>query len=149
MKLRLLLLPLVALLAIAVGIRAQEGKKDDQTELGAKMEKVGGAWRKLGRGAIADPAKKEDNLKAIAIVKENLTAALKYEPALAAEKTGAEKEKFVAAYQEKLKAEIAKVEKIEAALKAGNTEEAAKLYGEVGQEQKEAHTQFKKKKKMN
>ena len=57
MKLRLLLLPLVALLAIAVGIRAQEGKKDDQTELGAKMEKVGGAWRKLGRGALHSAAR--------------------------------------------------------------------------------------------
>ncbi|MSU23179.1 MAG: hypothetical protein EXS32_05065 [Opitutus sp.] len=148
MKIRILLLTLICAVATVPGVRAQEGKaksadQDEQTELGAKMEKVGAAFRKL-RGSAADATKNADSLKQIAIIRENMTAALKFDPAMKADKPAADQAKFVAAYQTKLKEEIAVVEKVEAALKAGNNEEAAKLVAQLGQDQKDAHKQFKK-----
>lgn len=153
MKIRLLLATLVTSLALGTGLNAQAPKdaakdasKDDQTELGAKMEKVGGAWRSIKR-QITDASKNEDTLKKLATVKENLTAALKFEPELKKEKPAAEQEKFVADYRAKLKAEITKVDEIIAAVKAGKNAEAEKMIGVVDQDQKDAHKQFKKGKK--
>ena len=144
MKIRLLLFTLISALALApTGLRAAD---EEQTELGAKMEKVGGAWRRV-KAQISDASKNEDTLAKLAIVKENLTAALKFEPELAKTKSGAEKDKFVADFRAKLKDEIEKVDKIVAAVKAGKNEEAAKLVGVVDQDQKDAHKSFKKQKK--
>ena len=144
MKIRVLLFALISALAFApAGLRAAD---EDQTELGAKMEKVGGAWRRI-KTQIADASKNEDTLAKLAVVKENLTAAQNFEPDLAKTKSGAEKDKFVADFHAKLKEEIGKVDKVIAAVKAGNNEEAAKLVGVVDQDQKDAHKQFKKAKK--
>jgi hypothetical protein len=145
MKIRLLIATLATSLALGVGLYAQE-KKDDQTELGAKMEKVGGAWRAIKR-QITDASKNDDTVAKLGIVKENLTAALKLEPELTKEKPAAERAKFVADYQAKLKEEIGKVDKIIAAVKAGKNEEANQLIGVVDQDQKDAHKAFKKQKK--
>lgn len=151
MKIRLLVTTLAttAALALGAGLYAQapkEGAKDDQTELGAKMEKVGGAWRAIKR-QITDASKNAETLAKLATVKENMTAALKFEPELTKEKPAADREKFVANYRAKLKEEITKVEKIIAAVKAGKNEEASKLIGVVDQDQKDAHKEFKKGKK--
>jgi hypothetical protein len=144
MKIRVLLFTLISALALApAGLRAAD---EEQTELGAKMEKVGGAWRRV-KAQIADASKNEDTLAKLAVVKENLTAALKLEPELAKSKSGAEKDKFVSDYRAKLKDEIEKVDKIAAAVKAGKNEDAAKLVGVVDQDQKDAHKSFKKQKK--
>jgi hypothetical protein len=144
MKIRLFLFTLLSALAIALaGLHAAD---DDTTELGAKMKKVSGAWRTV-KGQVTDAAKNEDTLAKLAVVKENLTAALKLEPDLAKTKSGAEKDKFVADYRAKLKEEIEKVDQIAAAVKAGKNEEANKLVGVVDQDQKDAHKAFKKGKK--
>jgi hypothetical protein len=145
MKIRLLLATLVTSLALGAGLYAQE-KKEDQTELGAKMEKIGGAWRAIKR-QITDASKNDDTLARLAVVKENMTAALKLEPELTKEKPAAERAKFVADYQAKLKEEITKLDKIIAAVKAGKNAEAGELIGVVDQDQKDAHKAFKKGKK--
>lgn len=147
MKIRSLLLTLIAALVIAPGVRAQSKKDaEPETELGKRMEKMGGAFRKLRR-QIEDSSKNADSLAQLAIIKENAQASLKYEPALKSEKPAAEQAKFVAAYQAKLKDFIALVGKVEAALKANNNAEAAKLCGQMGDTQKESHKEFQKKKK--
>lgn len=145
MKIRLLLFALIG--ALAVGpIAFVRAADEDQTELGSKMEKIGGAWRRV-KAQISDASKNDDTLAKLATIKENMVAAQKLEPELAQKKSGAEKEKFVADYRAKMKEEIEKVDKIIAAVKAGKNDEAAKLVGVVDQDQKDAHKAFKKAKK--
>lgn len=139
MKIRLLLLTAVFALASGPGLNAAEA----ETELGAKMEKIGGAFRALRR-QIADPSKNADSLARLATMRENLQAGLKLEPAMKSEVPAAGQKKFVADYQEEMKRFIALVEKTEAALKANNNDEAAKLVNTMGDDQKKAHKMFKK-----
>ena len=139
MKIRLSLLTAVSVLALGLVARAAEV----ETELGTKMEKVGGAFRALGR-QITDPAKNADSLTRLATMKENLQAGLKLEPAKKAEVPAAEQKKFMADYQAEMKRFIGLIEKTEAALKANNNEEAAKHVATMRTDQKKAHTSFKK-----
>ena len=144
MKIRLFLFALVSALALApAGLRAAD---DDQTELGAKMEKIGGAWRRV-KAQISDSSKNADTLTKLTAIKENMQAAMKLEPETAKEKSGADKEKFLANFHARLKDEIDRVDKITAAVKAGKNDEAAKLVGVVDKDYKEQHKTFKKKKK--
>jgi cytochrome c556 len=147
MKIRLLLLTLICGLVAAPITRAAEGSKDeDQTELGDHMEKIGGAFRAL-RKQISDPAKNEDSLKRLGVIRENAQAALTLEPAKKADIPADQQAKFVNDFHAKMKGFIADVDKLEAAVKAGNNEEAAKLLQVLGQDQKDGHHEFQKKKK--
>lgn len=146
MKIRLFLFVLVSALTLApVGLRAAD---DDHTELGAKMEKIGGAWRRV-KAQVNDASKNADTLARLATIKENMVASTNLEPELAKGKTGAEKEKFVADFRAKMKEETQKIDQIIAAVKAGKNEEAAKLVAIVDQDQKDAHKTFKKGKKKS
>jgi soluble cytochrome b562 len=152
MKIRVLLCTLV--LAVAPGLllaQAPMGSdKEPETELGKHMEKIGGAFRKLRKvdpatklAQIADPAKNEDSLKQLAIIKDNATAAAKLEPALKARKPADEQAKFVAAYQEQMKHFLADVDSATAALKAGKNDEAAKLVNELKDDMDKGHKDFR------
>jgi len=143
MKIRLLLFALTCGLVAMPAVRAQD--KDEQTELGEHMEKIGGAFRAL-RKQIADPAKNEDSLKRISVIRDNAMAALKLEPSKKADVPAGEQAKFVADYQAKMKGFLGDVDKLESALKANNNEEAAKLLQALGQDQKDGHHDFQKKK---
>ncbi len=121
-------------------------QKEEQTELGDHMEKISGAFRALGR-QIGDATKNEDSLKRIAVIREQAEAAMKLDPAKKADIPADQQAKFVADYQAKMKAFIADVNKVEAALKAGNNDEAKNLLQSLKQDQKEGHTEFQKKKK--
>ena len=140
MKIRLSLLAVVCALGFVLGVRAAD---EPETELGKKMEKVGGAFRGLRR-QIADSSKNADSLAKIATIKQNLQEAMKLEPAKKAEIPAAEQKKFVADYQGDLKKMLALVDKVEAALKANNNEEAGKLVSQMGDDQKKAHKMYKK-----
>jgi soluble cytochrome b562 len=139
MKIRLVIASLVCALAAGPFLLAA----DAETELGKKMEKMGGAFRALRR-QVADASKNADSLAKLATIKENAMASAKLEPAMKAEKPAAEQKKFVADYQAEMKKFIGQVEKVEAALKAGNNAEAEKLLASLGDAQKAGHKQFKK-----
>lgn len=139
MKIRLSLLTAVSVLAFGLVAHAAE----PETELGTKMEKVGGAFRALGR-QITDPSKNADSLTRLATMKENLQAGLKLEPAKKAEIPAAEQKKFMDDYQAEMKRFIGLIEKTEAALKANNNDEAAKIVATMRTDQKQAHKSFKK-----
>ena len=143
MKIRLFSLALISALVLSLGVRAAD---DDQTPLGERMEKMGGAWRLVKRN-INDSSKNTETLEKLASIKQLMTESLKFEPALKKDKPAAEQAKFVADYQAKLKEEITKIDQISAALKAGKNEEAAKLVGVVDQDQKDAHKAYKKQSK--
>ena len=139
MKIRALLLTLVCALATSSGVQAA----DAETELGGKMEKMGGAFRALRR-QISDASKNADSLVKVATIRQNAEAALKLEPAMKAEKPAGDQKKFVANYQADMKKFIELCGKLEAALKANNNEEAARLCSAMGDANKAGHKDYKK-----
>lgn len=144
MKIRLLTFTLICAFVAALGLQAEE--KEAETELGKKMEKMSGAFRRLTR-QIKDSSKNEDSLKQIAIIRENAEASAKLEPDLKKEIPSAKQAKFVADYRAKMKSFLADLGKLEAAIKAGNNAEAESLLATVKKAQKDGHTDFKKDKK--
>ena len=144
MKNRLLIFTAVCALAFGLGVRAQDAKKDEpETELGQKMEKMSGAFRALRRQA-GDASKNADSIAKVQALRQNAQAAIKLEPAKKSEIPAADQAKFVADYQAKMKELIELTNKLEAAFKANNNEEAQKILGTMGDAQKAGHKQFKK-----
>lgn len=124
---------------------AKKGKAPE-TELGRHMEKMNDAMRTL-RTQVADASKNAESLKLVATIKENATAGLKLEPAKKKEVPAADQAKFVAGFKEQLQKAIDLVGKLEAALKAGNNADAAKLLDDVAAAQKAGHKEYKQQKK--
>ena len=150
MKKHILIASTCLALAFAPALRAEDAKpaakaEASETELGGHMDKLNGAYRKLKR-QIADPAKNADSLALIATIKTQADASLKLKPELTATKPAADQAKFVESYQTELKKMIELVGKLEAALKAGKNDEAAKLVTEIDAQQKASHKEFKKQK---
>jgi soluble cytochrome b562 len=148
MKLRFLTVTLLTALLAAPFTFAQEkkmGPKEDQTPLGEQMEKISGAYRKLGR-QINDATKNADSLALVATIKGAIAAAQKFEPAKKADLPAADQAKFVSDFQAKFKDFAATVDKLEAALKANDNAAAAKLVDEMKTERNEGHKAFEKKK---
>ncbi len=139
MKIRALLFALACVLIpgpIAVAAEVE-------TELGGKMEKMGGAFRALRR-QITDASKNADSLAKVATIRQHAEASLKLDPAMKKDLPAAKQAKFVADYQAEMKKFIALCGKLEAALKANNNAEAEKLCAQLGDAQKAGHKSFKK-----
>ena len=152
MNIRLPILSIVCALVALPVLRAQEGEmkkkmgpKEPTTELTDRMEKLSGAYRKLPK-LVADPAQNAEALAQVAIIKESVAAALKLEPEKTKTLPEADRAKFVADYQAKMKEFSATVDKLEAALKANDNATAAKLVDEMKTERNDDHKQFQKKK---
>lgn len=147
MKIRLLFLTLICALASLPVLRAEsaapKAAATEDTELEKVMDRMNKAYGKVRR-QVSDATKNADTLAQVAIMKETAEAALKLEPAMKADKPAEEQAKFVAAYQAKMKDTLAQIAKLEEALKAGNNEEAAKVFGVVRDMQKKGHTEFKR-----
>jgi hypothetical protein len=143
-----LLTTLLILTAGPVAFAADEAPaakaKPPETELTKQMEKLNGAFRKLRRQA-ADATKNEDSLVQVAILREYSEASVKLEPFKATEVPAADRAKLVEGYQAKMKEFQAGVAKLEAAFKAGQNEEAAKIVQDLGALQKEGHKDYKSK----
>jgi soluble cytochrome b562 len=147
MKIRLLSAALICALVALPATRAQD---KDQTPMGAKMEAASKAWKAAQKSVKeGDLSKKDDILAKLATVKENLEGTLKFEPATTASKPDAEKAKYVADFRDKMKQEIANVDKLMAAVKAGDVEGAKALVADVNTTQKEGHKAFKAPPKKN
>jgi hypothetical protein len=136
MKFRALLTTLA--LAVLAGPLAA-----DETELGAKMEKMGGAFRALRR-QISDASKNADSLAKLAVIRQNAEASAKLDPAMTKDIPAAKQKEFVARYQAEMKKFLELTAKVEAALKANNNAEAAKLVTQLADAQKSGHKEFKK-----
>ena len=137
MKIRILLCSLAAALLVGTSYGAED------TPLQMKMQKMNSAFRKL-RTQVTDASKNDDSVAQAEIIKENATDALKLTPMKAEDTPEADRAKFMADYQAEMKQLIAAVDKLEVALKAGNNEEAQKIFAEIGGIQKDGHKEFKK-----
>jgi cytochrome c556 len=138
-----LLFILAAGLAGFAADAATPGQKTE-TELSQQMDKLNGAFRKLRR-QVADATKNADSLEQVAILKQYSESSAKLVPYKAGEVPAADKAKLIEGYQAKMAEFKAAVTKLEAALKAGNNEEAAKLVQELAAMQKEGHREYKSK----
>lgn len=119
-------------------------EKKPETELSQKMDKMNAAFRKLRRQA-GDATKNADSLDQVAILREYAEASVKLEPFKAGEVPAGDRAKLVEGYQARMKEFQAGVAKLDAAFKAGQSEEAVKIVQELGAMQKEGHKEYKSK----
>jgi len=144
-----LLLASLVLASFTVPVRAQPApgpapaaSAKEETELDQKMEDMNGAFRKLRR-QIADASANASSLELVAKLRKASEESVALVPAKAAKVPEADREKFVAAYQAKMKEFIAEVDKLKAALEAGKNDEAATIL------QKAGHREFRVQKKKD
>ena len=70
-------------------------------------------------------------------------ASLTFEPEKKAKVPAGEQAKFVSDYQAEMKQFVASVEKLKAAVKAGNNAEASKIVSDMKAAQREGHKEFR------
>lgn len=143
---RLTLALLLAALAPAPLAFAQEppaAAKKEHTELEDRMEKMNSAWRRLRR-QVADPAQNASSLELVATIREASKGTEKMTPAKAADVPAAERAKFLADYEAGMKKFFTQLDTLEAALKAGKTDDAQKALTDIADYQKKSHKAFKK-----
>ena len=150
MKKRLLIASTCLALAFAPFAQAEAAKaapkgEEKHTELGEKMEKLNGAFRKLKRQA-GDATKTADSLTLVATIKTAAEGSLAYKPEITAEKPAADQAKFVEAYKVEMKKMLELVGQLEAAFKAGKNDEAVKLITALEEQRNSSHKEFKKQK---
>jgi len=108
-----------------------------------KMEKMNGAFRKL-RKQVADPASNAASLELVATMQACAADAVKLVPAKAADIPEADRAKFIASFQDKMKSFQDELVKLAALLKDNKNEEATKLVASLAQLQKEDHKEFRR-----
>ena len=146
MKIRLSLIALACSLVIAPIFAQSKGGKEEETELASKMDKMGSAFRALRRQA-ADPTKNADSLAKVAAMRQEAQASVNLEPIKKLDLPAGEQAAFVKNYQAEMKKFVGLIDKLEAAFKANNNDEATKILGTMADAQKAGHKDFQKKKK--
>lgn len=130
------------LCALVVGSAAPVQAQAPKTPLAQNMKKLNSAYKALGRAIRAGTA--PEALTQVAIIRDQAEASLKLQPARKSEIPDGEQSKFVADYKSTMEAFLVDVKKLEAALKAGNMDEAKTLNTALKTDQTKAHKQFKK-----
>lgn len=154
MKIRVLLFALLGSTLVIPALRAADqpeaphrpGDRPHQkhTELGDHMEKMGRAFRSLGR-QIKDASKNEDSLKLVEIIRTNARAAVNLKPEKTADIPADQQAKFETDYQAGIKHLLGDIDQLEAALKAGNNDQAAEWVKTLKKDMDTGHKKFRKK----
>lgn len=113
------------------------------TELEDRMEKINAAWRKLRR-QVEDPAQNAATLALLADIRAASAGAEKLTPAKASDLPEADRAKFQADYAAAMKKLAGMLDQLEAALKAGQNADAAKLVTDINNLQRESHKAFRR-----
>ncbi len=145
MHLRIRQLGTLCVLACALARPAFGQDNAEKTPLGKKMSAMNTAFKAVGR-QIDDPSKNASTLEQLAIIETNAKAALTFEPEKKAQVPAADQAKFVADYQAGIKEFLVTVDKMRAALKAGNNADAAKVLDSMKDLQRDSHKEFRIKK---
>lgn len=140
MKLRLFLTSLLIAFIASPFAHAAEGQ---DTPLEKEMGAMNKAFRQLKKQA-ADSTLGEASLPLVAQMQKAATASIALIPEKAAGLPEKNQAEFIAGYKEKMQAMVAALTRLEAALKAGHTADAAKLVGELGAMQRSGHKEFRK-----
>ena len=121
-------------------------EKHEHSELEEQMETMRSAFGKL-RKQVADASLNASSLELAAKLKKSAEASIALTPARAASVPEADRAKFIEGYQAGMKALVAEVEKLEAALQADNNTEAAAIVAKLGAMQKDGHKGYRAQKK--
>ena len=141
MKNRHILTAVICALAFASSAGAQTDDKPT-TLLGEQMKAINAAYKALGPFIEAGNA--DSAMAKAEIIHKSAAEGLKFEPVKKADIPDAEQAKFVSDFHTTLTSFIGDVEKLQAALKAGNMDEAKTLAAALKVDQSAAHKQFKK-----
>ncbi len=125
---------------------ASAAHDSDTTELGERMDEMRASFRKLRR-QVADASANASSLDLVARLRRASEQSAALAPAKAATLPESERSAFVADYAEKMKAFIAEVDKLKAALEAGKNDEAVALVAKLESLQKSGHREFRSAKK--
>ncbi|MCA2985407.1 MAG: cytochrome b562 [Gemmatimonas sp.] len=142
MTIRIRQLGTALVLAFSMAGTAQAQQEEPKTLLGKKMAAMNTAFKAVGR-QVEDPAKNASTLEQIAIIETNAKASLTLEPEKKAKVPTGEQAKFVSDYQAEMKQLLATVEKLKAAVKAGNNAEAVKIVDDMKAAQRQGHREFR------
>lgn len=132
------LLTLVATLAIGLNFAVAA---DDDTPLAKEMKTIGKSLRTLKR-QIDDASKKDDNLALIATAKKGIAASLELEPAKTKDVPAGEKAAYLDKYKAQMKDVVKTFDDLEAAVKAGKTDDAKKIFEKLSDEKEKGHKDF-------
>lgn len=130
----------LALLFVAFS-PAQAEPERPKTPLGEQMSAMATGLRKLRREST-DPAQKETALVHLAAIRENAAKAKTFEPAKTETIPTKEREKFVADYQAQIDELLAQFQKLEAAIRDGNTAEINTLFDGLQSFKRKSHERF-------
>lgn len=136
----------VASISVAHAQPAPASAAKEETELDHKMEDMNGVFRKLRR-QISDASANASSLELVAKLRKASEESVALIPAKAEKVPEADRAKFVADYQAKMKEFIAEVDTLKAALEAGKNDDAAKIVTKLGNLQKSGHREFRVQKK--
>lgn len=153
MKLRIIVsLFLLSLIAAIPAIKAQDKepmtlsaspKKEDKTELGKAMDKMGKALRALKK-QVADPAKNASSLQLAEGMRSAALASADLTPAKAQDLPEADRAQFEADYKAGMKDLLGAIDDLAAALKAGDNDQAVKIVQGFNKLMKDGHKKFQR-----
>jgi len=122
------------------------GPSEPTTELGKHMSQISDAYRNMRGGATADAtdvSKKDAALAQIAIIRENMTAALELRPDYTSAQPEDKQEQFVEDFHTQVRKFLAALEEFDAAVTAENSAEAGTLYARLQEIQREGHGTYR------
>lgn len=135
--------PILASLLLALSVLTPAFANEDHTPLDDRMSAMNKAFRQLKKQA-PDASQNAASLELVAKLKKAAAASAELDPAKTAELPEADRAAFAAKYKEEMKKFLATVDRLEAAFKAGDNAEAAKLVAELGKMQRAGHKEFRK-----
>lgn len=122
---------------------SHESKDHDHTPLGEEMETISKSFRTLRRQA-KDPAKNAASAELAAKMHKAAVASLEYKPAWTADQPAGEQADFVKGYKEEMEKFIGMLADLEKAFKADDNAKAEVIIGNLRDQQKSSHKEYKK-----
>jgi soluble cytochrome b562 len=117
----------------------KEGQED--TPLQKEMESIEKEMKNLRR-TLRKAEQKDDSLKSVASIKASATKCKDLVPAMAKTVPEAQREKFVADFRKSMDEFIGEVDKLEAAVKAGKTDDALEIHKHLKDLEDAGHEKF-------
>jgi soluble cytochrome b562 len=143
MKNKLILLALCILAPVLAQAEdhARGGHHGPDSPLGLQMQSMAKSMRQLG-AQINDSAKRDSALQTIASIKKNAETAKTLEPAKAKTVAAVDQSKFMEDYHKQMDELLGQINKLADAVRAGNTQEANKIFSGFRNIKREGHQAF-------
>ena len=132
------LLTLAAALAISFNVAVAA---EDDTDLAKEMKAMNKSLRTLKK-QIADPSKKEDNLKLLGDIRKRVAASHKLDPAKTKDIPAADKAAYLEKYRKQMDDLDKTYEQVEAAIKADKPDDAKKAFEKLSEQKEKGHKDF-------